>query len=89
MTKLEQKLIGLGYKKQPIYTHNQRVILYFKNSFNYDMAIYYDCKSNKIIDEGVFTDAKIIRTQQHINNLQQAFNEMQKDLEILKEVFEK
>lgn len=84
MTKLEQKLQELGYEKQPPHYHNQRVILYLKNSFNYDMAIYYDCKSNKIFDEGIFTDARIIRTQQHIDNLQKAFDVMQKDLKELK-----
>ena len=85
MTKLEEKLIELGYEEQPKHAHNQRVVLYFKNIYDYSLAIYYDCKSNKIIDEVVFTNAKIIRTQQDIDNLQLAFNELQRDLEVLKE----
>ena len=83
MTKLEEKLIELGYcyafdnsegylyVKSPNKKYIFNVLLsYSKRRIeNYDMLSVYDIHSQKDID-----------------NLQQAFDEMQKDLEILKEI---
>ena len=84
MTKLEQKLIELGYEKQQKYNSKQIIILYLKDMF-YGLTIYYNLVTNKIVDNLVLTNGKCVRTQQDIDSLQLAFNEMQKDLEILKE----
>ena len=79
MTKLEEKLIELGYTQ---FTH---IKTYFQKEFNcaFHKVIFLndqltEVKGHKISPYGAF------RTQQDIDNLQLAFNEMQKDLEILK-----
>lgn len=84
MTKLEEKLIELGYDEQPKYNSKQIIILYLKDMF-YGLAIYYNLVTNKIVDNVVLTNGKCVRTQQDIDYLQLAFNLMQKDLEILKQ----
>lgn len=84
MSKLEQKLIELGYEEQPKYNSKQIIILYLKDMF-YGLAIYYNSATNKIVDNIVLTNGKCVRTQKDIDVLQLAFNVMQKDLEILKE----
>lgn len=80
MTKLEEKLLELGYRYSfdnsegylYIKTHNKKYIFNVLLSYskrrieNYDMANVYD-----------------IHSQQDINDLQQAFNEFQKDLQKL------
>ena len=80
MTKLEQKLQELGYEQQKLYKQ------LFEKEFNCALhkTIFLNdqltkVKGHKISPYGAF------RTQQDIDNLQQAFNEMQRDLEILKE----
>ena len=77
MTKLEQKLEELGYKKDKLIHFS-----YYKR-YKYCTAI--------IINNGGLTGVldfryklSSISTQQELDNLQQAFNEMQKDLEELK-----
>lgn len=79
MTKLEQKLLELGYAQFA------NIKTYFQKEFN--------CALSKVIVlNDQLTEVKghkislygVIRTQQDIDNLQQAFNEMQKDLEELK-----
>lgn len=84
MTKLEEKLIELGYEEQPKYNSKQIIILYLKDMF-YGLAIYYNSVTNKIVDNLVLTNGKCVRTQKDIDYLQQAFNTMQKDLEVLKQ----
>ena len=85
MTKLEEKLIELGFhycfdnaegylyskKHNKKYIFNVLISYTKKHIENYDVTNLYDFHSQKDID-----------------NLQQAFNEMQRDLEILKGVFE-
>ena len=74
MTKLEEKLKELGYKKR-----EYSKVQYFKRInggiIHLDIT---DLKSTYV--EPVY----IIYSQQDIDNLQQAFNEMQKDLEELR-----
>ena len=81
MTKLEEKLIELGYKLE---IEEDGVIASKSINFNADIVIgIYD---NKINSYYVYSYSNHIRRQDTIDNLQQAFNEMQKDLAILKEV---
>lgn len=77
MTKLEEKLIELGYER----SHIPRI--YIKRIYcnNIQMNIW----GNTIMKPKIQTN-NIVESQQDIHNLQQAFNEMQKDLEILKGV---
>ena len=80
MTKLEQKLIELGYKR----------------TGNYFKYIKRVLENILIIDINVGARAEIryayvdfyargVYYQWQLDNLQQAFNEMQKDLEVLKQ----
>lgn len=77
---LEQKLIELGYR---ISIFDHRYIKYNKETDNY-ILIQLSESNNSIIFYS-FGYQNAFKTQQDIDNLQQAFNEMQKDLEILKE----
>lgn len=80
MTKLEQKLIELGY----VYIqHND----YFKKQFTRYIYISIELDNNKlkVNDYGVDYKTEYFRKQHQLDKLQQAFNEMQKDLEVLKE----
>ena len=80
MTKLEKKLIELGYEKYHKYA--------YKKDFGLKFSIWIVLKANNLnilnnwVSVGAFYP---IRTQQDIDDLQQAFNVMQKDLEVLKE----
>ena len=77
MTKLEKKLIELGYKRNKLIPFE-----YFKR--------YKKCTASILINGGLvgFLNLKykisVINSQQDIDDLQQAFNELQKDLEVLK-----
>ena len=79
MSRLEQKLIELGYEKV-YFTLWEKIFL---NNF----IIRLEVIDNKITDRFELVNHQniIIKTQFEINNLQQAFNELQRDLEFLKE----
>lgn len=79
MTKLEQKLVELGYEKEPYFP-----TIYCKE-FNCALKknIFLSLSFTKI-ETSKITPYGAFRKQQDIDNLQQAFDEMQKDLEILK-----
>lgn len=83
MTKLEEKLIELGYKRYRNGFHFKDL---FSNKGNV-VSIKIIIENNKIKDYSVYTwgDSEI-RTQQDIDYKQQAFNELQKDLEVLKDI---
>ena len=84
MTKLEQKLLELGYEFDH-YEVFTRQNAYKKLIGDFDPAIifiYVNKNTNKIAT--YYAINGIVTSQIHINNLQQAFNEMQKDLEFLK-----
>jgi hypothetical protein len=75
MTKLEERLKELGYKKR------YSKVEYFKRIYGGIIHLTItDLKSTFV------EPAYIIYSQQQIDNLQQAFNEMQKDLEVLRNV---
>ena len=84
MSKLEEKLIELGYECYGLslngYCYNKRV------NGRVDLKIIYDkTYRNRINGWEVNYYPVSVTSQQDIDNLQQAFNEMQKDLEVLKE----
>ena len=76
MSRLEERLKELGYSKR-----EYSKVQYFKSI--YGGIIHLD-----ITDlVSTYVEPKyIIHFQQDLDNLQQAFNEMQKDLAILKEI---
>lgn len=80
MTKLEQKLIELGYVKHTIYYANEMKV-YHKNITNFvfiELKLYPKRYQGQII-------SSMINCQDDINDIQQAFNQLQQDLEVLKE----
>lgn len=73
MSKLENKLIELGYEYHNLYN------IWEKHSNGFIIKIFVsDCI------KGIVTQLSSFKTQKYIDYLQQAFNELQKDLEILK-----
>lgn len=77
MAKLENKLKELGYKKDEFFKW------YFKLSSN-GMEISISITDNGLKGK-VWNKYRYYDRQQEIDNLQQAFNELQKDLEVLRE----
>lgn len=86
MTKLEQKLDELGYKKQKKYW-SPFIDKNVKECWKGNICIIIDRDTNKVIENASYVYARLIEcySQQEINNLQQAFNTMKKDLEVLKQ----
>ena len=84
MTKLEEKLIGLGYIHR--YNPHHQLTEFFKNIrfSEYCLRITHKLDLDIIIESEVST-MYAIQTQQDIDNLQQAYNILQSDLEVLKE----
>ena len=83
MITLETKLVWLGYS---IYKVNSTI--YAEKNFRlqddkFDLNICI--LENKIIDYSVSTHLMNCYKQSQIDNLQQAFNTLQQDLEVLKE----
>ena len=81
MTKLEEKLFELDYEK----SKNPRD--YFKR-LKGRLIIYIYIFQNNELSAGVYQEDSLVIEQNQINRLQQAFDEMQRDLEILKGVLE-
>lgn len=80
MTKLEEKLVELGYEKSfPFRTFAK----YLKDKCCV-IYITLNCETHEIINSYIHNITYVI-TQQDIDNLQQAFNQLQKDLEVFKE----
>lgn len=77
MTKLEEKLIELGYKTYNDPSDHKHICRYF----NGRKRIVINCARNKINKAHV--DTYCIRTQNDMFKLQKLFNSLQKDLEIL------
>lgn len=75
MSRLEQKLLELGYQQSP---HTNRFIKVM-NDIVFTIVTNY---SDKIIEKYAVV---CVETQQDIDNLQQAFNQLQNDLKELKE----
>jgi hypothetical protein len=80
MTKLEQKLIELGYKL--FQQKSDREVIYRK----VNIGGYLDIQlwNGNILTSGVLFPLPI-NTQYELNNIQQAFNQLQNDLKELKE----
>lgn len=75
LLRLEEKLIELGYTQEDYLTN-----IYYKFIGN----IYIFINAYNLNKSGVEYPMMTYTKQEHIDNLQQAFNVMQKDLEELK-----
>ena len=87
MTKLEEKLIMLGYENcgENPYIYKCK---WFKKFFKYGTEIRITMSENKkgIANYVVHTDSYSFTRQNYIDNLQLAYNQLQKDLEELRNV---
>lgn len=77
-TKLEEKLIELGYERAVLVEHSFK-----RKPFIDSMMIFVLDNTETRIEECKIV-AISIKEQQDIDNLQQAFDEMQRDLEELR-----
>ena len=86
MTKLEKKLIELGYEKREVFYQNNDIYRtkYIKsvNNVAYIELNVYEKYTYCVNNEYAITD------QSMIDKIQQAFNTLQQDLELLKEYFD-
>lgn len=83
MTKLESKLIGLGYVKNRQMSYEYETY-YFRN-FDSFINLYINVEVDGYITHSYVQAFDTYACQEQIDNLQQAFNQLQKDLEVLKE----
>ena len=83
MTKLEEKLIQLGYEKYD----NTTKPTFYKNMNGCEIRIMVNWNTfgNKIVYSCVKSWTDVFSCQLSIDNLQQAFNQLQNDLKELKE----
>ena len=87
MSRLEEKLIELGYRFIEDYFTGGTQKFCQKEIVKNDVIIgIYTNKEKTKIEDYEVEGYIFIDTQQQIDNLQQAFNEMQKDLEVLRNV---
>lgn len=84
MTKLEEKLIQLGYKSYytSLNLEHQRYYKQFSNVIGINITIKY----GKITISNIEYVKHLFYNQQDIDNLQLAYNQLQSDLEELKQV---
>lgn len=81
MTKLEQKLIELDYKKWLL--GNDDIQYYHKLTDEVEIEIHI--KNGTILNYYVYQRRSIFK-QEQIDNLQQAFNQLQSDLKELNQI---
>lgn len=81
MPKLEEKLIELGYRINPAYLSWDHEKLYCKLFKDITLIII---ATDLIINSWITPYCKHIYTQPDLDDLQQAFNILQHDLEVLK-----
>ena len=82
MTKLEEKLIELGYRPYEQFMLIHSFIKVYNDKWN--LIIETGLYETNVIECYVDLDGMAIYTQQDLEDLQQTFNVMQKDLEELK-----
>ena len=85
MSRLEQKLIELGYEVDINNSLVCTAIQFSKYYGNHRLDIFYNSIKEVCFGERIVPYA-FCSNQSYIDNLQQAFNQLQKDLEVLKDV---
>ena len=91
MTKLEEKLLELGYVLDNVeFFRNEVLFSNYEKYFKHCRIVAGVCpkieETSKQYHLFIKADTNRFAYQEFIDNLQQAFNEMQKDLAILKEI---
>ena len=81
MTKLEEKLIQLGYEVE----NDDEIGSIYTKKMNLFETLVITVIKNYNPTGYVWTETRAYCKQEYINNLQQAFNQLQKDLEVLKD----
>ena len=80
MTKIEEKLNELGYELK---YERENTTIYKKDYKYYEFQI--EIIENVVVDGCLENQCNVFFIQQDIDNLQQAFNTLQQDLEVLRE----
>ena len=83
MTKLEIKLIVLGYAKD--YERSYENETYYLKHYKDFLTLHINVEVDGYITHSYVESSRCVACQQDIDILQQAFNQLQKDLEVLKE----
>lgn len=87
MTKLEEKLIELGYKKDFEVHSNKILIFYRKTNWLFaSIQIVIDKDLGEVWKYQVDIEDKIITYYRQADEIQQAYNEMERDLEEIEKV---
>ena len=85
MTRLEEKLVELGYEKDFEVHSNKLLIFFTKSKWNFaSIQIVIDKNANELWKYQVDLEDKLITYYRESEDIQLAFNEMQKDLEELR-----
>ena len=87
LSKIEQKIIELGYKKIKTVQFEGDLIpyIYFKKEHSNNINIYIVLYNDKIDDYGVDNGYQLITQRSVIKRLREAFNIMKQDLKNIKE----
>ena len=87
LSKIEQKIIELGYKKIKTVQFEGDLIpyVYFKKEHSNNINIYIVLYNDKIDDYGVDNGYQLITQRTVIKRLREAFNLMKQDLKNIKE----
>ena len=91
MTKLEEKLIELGYELTIIeYMNNKQLCKTYEKPFKHCYIVVWTYTQYEYLRKPYhlfikYNHNNYIKEQEQLDTLQQAFNEMQKDLEELKQ----
>lgn len=83
MTKLEIKLIVLGYGKD--YERSYENETYYLKHYKDFLTLHINVEVDGYITHSYVEISRCFACQQDIDDLQQAFNQLQKDLEVLKD----
>ena len=83
MTKLEEKLIKLGYKHDRYFTLIHSFVKIYNDKWN--LTIETSGDETRVVEGYVDLDGIAIYTQQDIDNLQKAYNILQQDLKMLED----
>ena len=81
MSKLESKLLDLGYELEEE-DEKIKIFVAYLDCFKLEIILFED----EFLASDVFSITRLYKTQQDIDDLQQAFNVLQNDLEVLKNV---
>lgn len=83
MSKLEEKLIKLGYKQYKYFMLIHSFVKTYNDKWN--LTIETSGDETRVVEGYIDLDEIAIYTQQDIDNLQKAYNILQQDLKMLED----